>query len=81
MHTRTDPLNVLYKVWETNADFECVQLVYSGFVRDIAESLVAKAFVRSERLKDFMVLNSDTNEMVSNCLSDRTKRLRNECQG
>ena len=81
MQPRTDPLNVLYAVYETNADFECVNLVHSGFVRDIAESIAAKTFVRSERLKDFMVLNRDTNEMVSHCLSDRTKQLRNECQG
>lgn len=78
---RTDPLNVLYAVYETNADFECVNLVHSGFDRDIAESIAAKTFVRSERLKDFMVLNRDTNEMMAHCLSDRTKRLRSECQG
>lgn len=81
MQRRTDPLNVLYVVYETNADLECVRLMYTGFVKDIAETLTVKFYKQSGFEKDFMILNKDTNEMVSYLFSDRTIRLRNECRG
>jgi hypothetical protein len=76
-------LNTRYTVWATNADLEEVQNFYIGDSCDIAETLACRLFVKSGMQKDFMVTarNGYETEIHASVFSDRTKRLRGECQG
>jgi len=76
-------LNTRYTVWATNADLEEVQNFYIGDSKDIAETLACRLFLKHEQQKDFMVTarrGLDT-EIHGTVFTDRTKRLRGECQG
>lgn len=70
----------MYKVYLSNPDFECIERVFFNTSRDIAETKAVKLFLQNGCMQDFIVLDAG-NEMVSNVLTDRTKRLRGECQG
>lgn len=73
--------DVLYKLFETNADLEDVKLIHSGIVLDIAETLLVKHFIDSEHNKDFILYNYSDNTILGACFSAKTNQLRNECQG
>jgi len=71
----------LYEVIETSADLDCIRLIYTTFVKDLAETVMYKAFVVSEYEKDLVVINRNSREIVSYCFSEATKAKRGECQG
>jgi len=71
---------VLYEVYTTNADLEHLTVVHQGFDRDIAETVMVKKFKQSEYMGDFILYNHYSQEMLCLLFSERTKRLRNECQ-
>jgi hypothetical protein len=75
------PIEVYYEVIETNADLEELGIFYQGFHRDIAETVMYRRFKASACLKDFMLINQSKREIVCVLFSERTKALRNECQG
>ena len=76
-------LDARYTVWETNADNEEIRNYYIGDSRDIAESLAVKLFVKSEYRKDMMITvrRGGETEIHGVLYSEKTKRLRGECQG
>jgi hypothetical protein len=73
--------NVIYEVIETNADVEYCKLIYQTMHRDLAETIMNKAFKVAEFEKDFVVINRNSFDIVSYCFTERTKALRGECQG
>jgi len=80
-HNAQKPKSVLYKLYETNADLEQVALVFSGYHKDIAETVLWKVFKAADYEKDFYIIDSNTWEIVSMIFSARTSKLRGECQG
>lgn len=76
-------MSIRYTVWETNADLEEVLNFYIGDSRDVAETKACRLFVGSGFEKDFMITarNGVETEIHGTLFSDRTKRLRDECQG
>lgn len=76
MITRPTPCSV----WRTNADLEQIQLMDKFANRDLAETAARKLFVQNGTLVDFAIADS-SNHMMGAFFSDRTMRLRGECQG
>jgi len=76
-------MSTRYTVWATNADLEEVRNYYIGDSRDIAETLACRLFLASMFEKDFMITarKGTETEIHGTLFSDRTKRLRDECQG
>jgi hypothetical protein len=70
--------DVLYEVFETDADMLEGKLVHQGFSRDIAESKMMKEFMRSYGQIDFMLKNHYTQEVLVSCLTARSISLRGE---
>lgn len=71
---------VLYEVFETDADLLEGKLVHQGFSRDIAETKMCKEFVASGFRGDYMLSNHYTHEPLALLLSDETRAKRGECQ-
>ena len=76
-----EPDSVYYEVFETNADLEELDVVFDGFDRDIAESVMYKKFNEAQFQKDFMLYNHQTQSVEVACFTEKTKGYRNECQG
>jgi len=76
-------MNKRYTVYETNADLEPLHSHYSGESQDIAETTMLKLFPQNTATKDFMITSTVGGEVHLHALmlSDRSKRLRGECQG
>lgn len=72
--------DVLYEVFETDADFLEGKLVHQGFSRDIAESKMLRVFYLCAGQKDYMLKNHYTQDLVSVCLTAETTIKRGECQ-
>lgn len=70
---------VLYEVFETDADLLEGKLVHQGFSRDIAESKTVKCFTDSDWSKDYMLMNHTTQELIFVCFSTKTLIKRGEC--
>jgi hypothetical protein len=73
--------NVIYEVIETNADVEYCKLIYQTFCKDLAETVMDKAFKVAGFEKDFVVIDRNSFDIVSYRFTERTKALRGECQG
>ena len=71
----------IYEVIETNADVEYCKLIYQTFCKDLAETVMHKAFIVAGFEKDFVVIDRNSFDIVSYCFTERTKALRGECQG
>lgn len=70
----------MYSIFLSNADFECIERVYSHRDRDIVETKAVKLFKESGCRRDFIVLDSEYH-LVSHVLTIETIRIRGECQG
>lgn len=70
---------VLYEVFETNADLLAVKLVHQGFSKDVAETKTVKCFTNSDWSKDYMLLNHNTQELIFVCFSTTSLMKRGEC--
>lgn len=71
----------IYEVIETTADLVGIRLIYATFVRDLAETVMHKAFKASNFEKDFVVVNRNSLDIVSYCFTEATKAKRDKCQG
>lgn len=74
------PFEVLYEVYETDADLIEGELVYRGFSSDLAMSKMFKEFYLCMGQKDYMLINRTTQEMIAACFTAATIANRNECQ-
>jgi hypothetical protein len=72
--------DILYEVFETDADLLELKLVHQGFSRDIAESKMVKLFKENYLVLDYMLVNHYTHEPIALLLSDETIAKRGECQ-
>jgi hypothetical protein len=72
--------DVLYEVFETDADLIEGKLVHQGFSRDIAESKMFRVFYLCAGQKDYMLKNHNTQDLISCCFTDATIASRGECQ-
>jgi hypothetical protein len=70
--------DIIYEVFETDADLLEGRLIHRGFSRDIAESKMAKEFLLEYGQVDYMLKNRYTQEVLELLLSDHTKALRGE---
>lgn len=68
-------------LYRTNADLECIEKLWEGIQYDLAETLMHKAFYNSEFDIDYMLIDSYSQEILAYLFSNRSKELRNECQG
>jgi hypothetical protein len=64
--------DVIYEVYVTNADLEEVKLVYQGLDKDIALSVMFKAFVSSGCETDYMLYNRKGQDIVESLFSNGT---------
>ena len=71
--------DVLYEVFETDADLLEGKLVHQGFSRDIAETKMCKEFVASGNQGSYMLVNHYTHEPLALLLSDEVRARRGEC--
>lgn len=71
--------DIIYEVFETDADYEHVKLVHQGFHRDIAESIMLKYFKANGGLVDYIMINHYSNDLLSACWSQETLSKRGEC--
>ena len=69
-----------YDVFETNADLEQLELVFSSASLDLAETVAANKFIQGELETDYMLIKRNGQEPISLMLSSHTLRLRNEDQ-
>ena len=72
--------DVLYEVFETDADFLEGKLIHQGFSRDIAESKMCKTFAKGGGQSDYMLKNHYTQDLLCACLCSETLAKRGECQ-
>lgn len=72
--------DVLYEVFETDADFLEGKLVHQGFSRDIAESVMCKTFAKGGGQQDYMLVNHYTHDLLCACFTSDTLSKRGECQ-
>jgi hypothetical protein len=72
--------DVLYEVFETDADLLEGKLVHQGFSRDIAETKMFRVFYLCAGQKDYMLKNHYTQDLLSACLCSETLSKRGECQ-
>ena len=73
-------LDILYEVFETDADILEGKLVHQGFSRDIAESVMVKLFTASGYEQDYMLVDHYKQEVLAIVMSARSKSIRGECQ-
>ena len=73
--------DAILEVYETDADLTPGKLIYQGYQRDVAETKMFLAFRASGYETDFLLYNRKTMENEVLCLTNRTRALRNECQG
>ncbi len=66
------PFSVLYEVYETNEKLEKVRVIHQGYHRDIAETVMFRCFEKSNRSKDYLLLDRNQQIHVSMCLSPNT---------
>lgn len=71
---------VLYCVYETNADLVELELIHSGIHRDIAESVMVKSFTVAGFEKDYMLIDQSTQQLILACMSIESLHKRGECQ-
>jgi hypothetical protein len=72
--------DVLYEVFETDADMLEGKLVHQGYSRDIAETAMVKFFTSSAYEQDYMLVDHNKQEVLCACLSARSISIRGECQ-
>ena len=72
--------DILYEVFETDADLLEGKLVHQGFSRDIAESKMCKTFAAGGGQSDYMLKNHYTQDLLCACLSSETLAKRGECR-
>lgn len=72
--------DVLYEVFETDADLLEGKLVHQGFSRDIAETKMCKEFVAHGNRTSYMLVNHYTHEPLALLLNDEDVARRGECQ-
>lgn len=73
--------DALYEVYRTDADLTHIKLFHQGFNRDVAETKMYQLFRAACFDIDFLMYNRETQENEVLCLTEQTKRKRNECQG
>jgi hypothetical protein len=72
--------DVLYEVFETDADLLEGKLVHQGFCRDVAETKMVTLFMQGVCSQDYMLINHNTQEIVCKCFTAATLKKRGECQ-
>ena len=72
--------DVLYEVFETDADLLEGKLVHQGFSRDIAETKMFRVFYLCAGQKDYMLKNHNTQDLICMCFTADTIAKRGECQ-
>ena len=66
---------VTYDVTEVNRIAKTMVCLYSTNVRDIAETVMVKAFHKANSTRNFVVLDRATKKIIAYCFNEETKAL------